>query len=110
MSAVAIVLFTFGMVLFTLDTVFLYERRCYCVVYLGYGIVYLGYGVPTGTLVCECCLPWIRCSCMSAVAFVLFTLGMVSFTLDTVFLQKRLCVSVVYLGYGVPALARERLF
>ena len=43
---------------------------------------------------------------MSAVATVLFTLGMVLFTLDTVFLQEHL--SVVYLGYGVPALARER--
>ena len=42
--------------------VFLFERRCYCVVYLGYGIVYLGYGVPTGTLGCECCLPWVWCS------------------------------------------------
>ena len=39
---------------------------------------------------------------MSAVAIVLFTFGMVSFTLDTVFLQERLCVNVVYLGYGVP--------
>ena len=45
-----------GMVLFTLDTVFLYERRCYCVIYLVYGIVYLGYDVSTKTLVCECCL------------------------------------------------------
>ena len=77
------------------------------VVYLWYGIVYLGYGVPTRTLVCECCLPWIRCSCMSAVTFVLFTLGRVLFTLDTVFLQERLCVSVDF-WYGVPALARER--
>ena len=32
---------------------------------------------------------------MNAVAIVLFTL-------DTVFLQERLCVSDVYLGYGVP--------
>ena len=44
---------------------------------------------------------------MSAVTFVLFTLGRVLFTLDTVFLQERLCVSVDF-GYGVPALARER--
>ena len=72
MSAVAIVLFTLGMVLIyhTLDTVFLYERRCYCVVDLGYGIE----------------LPWIRCSYMSAVAKVLFTLVMV----------------LIYLRYGVP--------
>ena len=37
---------------------------------------------------------------MSAVAIVLFTLGMVLFTLDTVFLQERLCVSAAYLEYG----------
>ena len=79
MSDVAIMLFTLGMVLFTLDT-----------------------GVPTGTLVCKCCLPSVCCSCMSPVAIALFTLGIVLFTLDTVFLQEGLCVSVVYLGYGVP--------
>ena len=57
MSDVAIMLFTLGMVLFTLDT-----------------------GVPTGTLVCKCCLPWVWCSCMGAVAIALFTLGIVLFT------------------------------
>ena len=39
---------------------------------------------------------------MSAVDIVLFILGMVSFTLYTVFLQERLCVSAAYLEYGAP--------
>ena len=110
MSAVAIVLFTLGMVLiylgygvpiwaplllcclpwvwywFTLDTVFLYERCCYCVVYLGYGID----------------LSWIRCSYMSAVAIVLFTLGMVLFTLDTVFQHLRANACSESLGWPSP--------
>ena len=56
---------------------FLHERCCY-------GVVYLGYGID---------LSCIRCSCMSAVAIVLFTLGMV----------------LIYLGYDVPALVCERM-
>ena len=31
-----------------------------------YCVVYLGYSVPAGALVCECCLPWVWCSCMNA--------------------------------------------